>query len=342
MVDSSLPPEVLFHRFFQSLPNPLHRDAYRGKQDLDRLPDDLRYPLAETQAGLNASFARSRDAVAKLGRPLVVHFDYVDSRVENALAFEHGGYQFIGVTIRLIELILERCENLVQSDGVGNLLNLSVGCAERGRASGGLFMAQLIFVVAHEFGHHLLGHALSNEAQIWNEVMADGRVGSLEDHAQECLADACAVYQALGFLIDGEQRTTIAELFGRASTRDGEADAVLLSAFLLSVSAFFFARPPASLGKSSISLGTHPPAVVRINGLIQTVRTWCSKYRPALDLWTTDEEVERIVAAAAAAVGRENWREQFAFLESSDGKEYHERLGIQLLHMQPPEASSFC
>jgi hypothetical protein len=271
----------------------------------------------------------------------VVHFDYVDSGVENALAFEHSGYQFIGVTIRLIELILERCENLVQSDGVVNLLNLSVGC-DQGRASGGLFMTQLIFVVAHEFGHHLLGHAISNETQIWNEVMADGRVGSLEDHARECLADACAVYQALGFLIDGGQRTTIAELFGQSSTAQDETDEVLLSAFLLSVSAFFFARPPAALDKSSTSLGTHPPAIVRINGLIQTVRTWCSKYRPALDLSMTHEEVERIMAAAAAAVGRENWREQFAFLGSPDGEEYCERLGILLSQIQPPEASSFC
>src|ERR1039458_4580197 len=113
MVDSSLPPEVVFHRFFQSLTNPMDRRDYRGKQDLDRLPDDLRHPLAETQVGLNTSFARSRDAVTALGRPLEVHFDYVDSGVENAIAFEYSGYQFIGVTIRMIELMLELCENLV-------------------------------------------------------------------------------------------------------------------------------------------------------------------------------------------------------------------------------------
>jgi hypothetical protein len=203
-------------------------------------------------------------------------------------------------------------------------------------------MTQLIFVVAHEFGHHLLGHAISDENHIWNEVITDGRVGSLEDHARECLADACAVYQALGFLIDGEQRTTIAQLFGQEIAAEGRTDEVLLSAFLLSVNAFFFARPPAAFDRIGYSLGTHPPAVVRINGLIQTVRTWCTKYRPALDLSMTHEEVERIMAAAAAAVGRENWSEQFAFLESPNGNEYRERLGICLSQMQPPEASSFC
>ena len=238
--------------------------------------------------------------------------------------------------------MLELCENLVQSDGVVNLLNLAVGRAEQGRASGGLFMTQLIFVVAHEFGHHLLGHSISNESRIWNEVVADGRIGSFEYQTRECLADAFAVHLALDFLIDGEQRTTIAELFGQASTPEDEADEVLLSAFLLSVSALFLARPPAALDKSRISLGTHPPAVVRIKLLVQAVRTWCSKYRPTLSLCDRHDEVERIVVASAAAVGSENWQEQFAFLGSADGREYCERLGIQLSQMQPPEEPSVC
>ncbi len=278
--------------------------------------------------------------MAALGRPLRAHFDYVESRVENALAFEYGGYQFIGITIPLIELILERCRNLTRSVGIANLLRLVAGRAEQERVRGGLFMTQLVFVAAHEFGHYVWGHAAPDETGLWNEVAADGRAGSLEDQARECLADAYAVYLTLDFLIDGEQRIQILELLGQASTPEGEADEALLSAFLVSVSAFFFARSSAALDKSCIYSATHPPAAARMNGIIQTAKTWCSKRRPALDAWTTLERLEKIIAAAADVVGWENWRGQVTFLASPDGKEYYERLQIQLSQMQPPSASA--
>ena len=101
-VSGPLPPEVLFHRYFPRLSSPQDRERYRGKLDLDTLPDpDMSKVLKELQDDFNMSFAESREALASLGRPLPVHLDYVDSHVANAIAFDSDGYYFIGLTLPL-------------------------------------------------------------------------------------------------------------------------------------------------------------------------------------------------------------------------------------------------
>lgn len=291
----------------------------------------LRHLLAEMQSALNKSFDHSHAAMAELGHPQVLYFDYVESRVENAIAFQYCGHRFIGITIPLVERILDRCGNLVQSAEVTDLLNLPLSHQDLDSVRGGLFMTQLVFVAAHEFGHHFLGH-ISDGTELWNEVGNIGRVGSLESQAREIAADSCAVYLTLDFLIDSEQRGQILQLLGQA-IQQNEADEKLLSIFLLSASAFFFVRSPTALDNSRIYTETHPPAAARMNGIIQTARTWCDKLRPGLSASTNQERLENTFAAAATDTG--TWREQMKFLESPDGKEYYGRL-IQTLQLHPP------
>ena len=54
-----VPPEVLFHRYFQRLKSKEDRELYQGKADLDRLPDEPlpRKLLEDVQLMLNAALA---------------------------------------------------------------------------------------------------------------------------------------------------------------------------------------------------------------------------------------------------------------------------------------------
>ena len=159
-IESAIPPEVAFHRFFQECVDDRVRETYRGKQDLYRLPEPLRLKLTEIQLALNFSLTWSEEAMATLGPRLAFHFDYIEAKISNAIAFRCGSYNFIGVTMPLIEQLLETCERLCSSAQVGELLKTVATHKRQEAMLGGLFMAQLAFVTAHEFGHHAFGHTL--------------------------------------------------------------------------------------------------------------------------------------------------------------------------------------
>ena len=73
-----LPPEVLFHRYFQEL-SPLWREKYRGKHDLERLePPELRPLLVAIQGALNDGL-NEEHAVREPVDCAPFHFDYIDS-----------------------------------------------------------------------------------------------------------------------------------------------------------------------------------------------------------------------------------------------------------------------
>lgn len=91
----ALPPEVLFHRYFQSRPH-LQRDGYRGKADLDRLPPQpLPVSLLESLQGMmNEALVHENTNIPEHVDHDPFHFDYIDSNDPNALAFCSDGYSF--------------------------------------------------------------------------------------------------------------------------------------------------------------------------------------------------------------------------------------------------------
>ncbi len=242
---SELPPEVLFHRFFQECRSPGFREKYQGKQNLDRVPEPrLRSALTEIQLALNFSLAHSRETMPTLNSR-VLHFDYVEAKVPNALAFQYHGYDFIGVTMPLVDQLLQTCERLSRSARLADFLELVATNEQQESTQAGLFMAQLTFVAAHEFGHHAFGHTSWNGTDLWNDVLDGNAIGSLEDQAREAVADGYAVYLLLDLFIVSQQRRRILELFGHQEAPETGADQILLSAFLLGAGAFFFVRSPA-------------------------------------------------------------------------------------------------
>jgi hypothetical protein len=311
----------------------------KGKQDLSQLPEDLGTLLTNIQLAFNQSFALSLPSMAALGRPLALHLDYLESEKESAHAFESGGLHFIGITIPLVERLRDSAERLVRAEKVITLLGLS-GCSlHRHNVIGGIFSVKLLFVAAHEFGHHLWGHTSDFRPEQWNNVEDFGGKGSLEQQAEENLADGYAVFLALGSLIGGPQGRQVLEMLGHGATPQPEADTILMSTLLLSAFSFFSGKSHETLDAKSLYTSSHPPAFARVNGIIQTTRVWCQRYSPSLDSWLTQGRLEEIMNAEEnSRPGSEGlWVRQIEFFMSPDGAQYFERLGEQLSRITPPE-----
>src|ERR1700680_647199 len=112
-----VPPEVLFHRYFQRLKSKEDRELYRGKADLDRLPDEPlpRKLLEDVQLMLNAALAAEDRTVLQHVDHDPFHFDYVASDDPSALAFCCDGSSFLGVTTALLNVLWESASRVAES-----------------------------------------------------------------------------------------------------------------------------------------------------------------------------------------------------------------------------------
>jgi hypothetical protein len=276
--------------------------------------------------------------MSEIGRPLVVHLDFLESLAENAHAFEDEGYHFIGITIPLVERLLRVSEALVAADEVTTLLKLTGGLKQRENATGGVFSIELLFAAAHEFGHHLLGHVSGFRPEQWNDVEDAGTGGSLEQQAEENLADGYAVFLVLGSLLDGLYGQQVLRVLGHGATPCPGADTILMSASLLCAFSLFSPKSHEAPDPASLYDLSHPPAFARVNGIIQTTRVWCQRYRPSLDAWMTWDRLEEIMHAEenSRPGGEGAWESQLEFFMSPDGARYFERLGEQISRMPLP------
>ena len=91
-----LPPEIPDGYFKSVLRSPVDRENYKGKQDLELLEPKLRSLLVGIQNTLNEALRLKKPNVAGHVDHPRFHFDYIDLKVPNALAFQHDGSSFIG------------------------------------------------------------------------------------------------------------------------------------------------------------------------------------------------------------------------------------------------------
>lgn len=342
----SIPPEVLFHRYFQSRPG-LLRHGYLGKADLDRLrPETLPGSLLESLQGmLNDALRHENTAIPEHIDHDPFHFDYVDSAEPNALAFCSGGYSFIGVTIPLLEQLWRACVRLSESADVASALAVPQKTEESNLPTSAqriqvvLFRLQLFFVVLHEYTHVVHGHVTRQalEAGFPSEVLID-EGGSLEQQACEADADGYAVYYVLTSVIGGaEERTHLLDVLNLLEKPPDEQDRLLVGAFILAVGAFLFIRPPQALTITSAYRFTHPPHAARMNLVMKAVKSWCVQNRPALVAWMTLERFQASMRAIAAATwgmnGGQDWSEQTRFLQSEPGRVYFRELDDCLIQV---------
>jgi hypothetical protein len=329
----SLPPEVVFHRFFTQSLSLAERQHYWGRADLERLPistSELSL-LPAIQASLNDALHNEAMDVPDHVPHHTFHCDYIDSDVPNAGAFSYGGYSFIGITIPLVRRLWDVCGRLSVSDAVTAAIGIRVTSQECERFRVVLFRIQLHSIVAHEFTHHVHGHVMPvpSQAVFADEIVNRGEVGNLDHQAREVDADGYATYFVLTNLINGEERQSVSLLNIETDTLVVQ-DEVLLACFVVAVGGWLYAREPQVLSTDSIYRFTHPPQAARMNFVMQRAAAWCIQNRPALHQWMTHSRFQSLMASVAEATfgmnGTTDWEAQIAFLHSDDGTEYIKRL----------------
>src|ERR1700740_743016 len=158
-METPTPPEVLFDRYFRS--DECHRDNrchYKGKQNLSNLSPQLASFLTDIQAALNESLNNEKQNVRGHVEHPPFHFDYVISAIPNAIAFAFADVSFIGITMPLINTLWDACVELSKSGGIRALLRVPETTEAEEAILTVMFQTQLIFVVLHEWTHHVHGH----------------------------------------------------------------------------------------------------------------------------------------------------------------------------------------
>ena len=328
----NVPPEVLFHRYFQTPTSPR---GYRGKLDIETQPLNVKAVLADIQESYNKALNDERNDRNHANHS-PFHFDYIDSSCENAHAFRYEDYSFIGITVGLITRMSETCIGLSRSQRVATKLRVRPapeGCDALHTA---LFRIMLNFVVSHEYAHHLHGDRdqQDSEAAFLDEILGNNDSGDLERQTLELDADAHSAMFVLNNLIERDERWRTIKLLEIEAELEGSQDEVLYSSFVVAVGGYLFVRPPTTLERQGIYKLTHPPQSMRMNFLMQAADSWCRQRRPALLKWMTSERYDVLMTSAAEVAWRMNggmdWAAQVAFILSEDGAEYRRRLHERL------------
>jgi hypothetical protein len=333
----SVAPEVLFDRYFRGLSLELRR-AYKGKHDLDKLELPQFQPLLlDLQEAINQQLMPEQSVIGD-GSRLPFHLDFIDSAVQNALAFRYEGYWFIGLTIELIYSLWDLCVRLSKSDKIASLLGVQILGEGSEALRVVLFRTAVVFIVMHEYAHLLHGHVASLQGELLplNEIVDDGPVGDVTEQTFEADADAFAAHLGMTNLISGAARPLAVSVLGIDALPEAIQDEVLFSCFAVAVGTFLLLRGIPTLESDTVYKLTHPPPAVRIDGVMQQSILWCRQNRPSLGAWMTPNRFDTLINGVAeifweASDGvRNEWVAQMKFLQSTDGLEYLRRLGASL------------
>jgi hypothetical protein len=168
-----IPPEVILDRYVKAhLRNEPGCSSYAGKLDIERVGSpSFRVLLSTFQNEINEALRlENANASGGVEHP-PFHFDYLDvAEIENAHAFQHEGFSFIVVTLPLVETMLDVSQRLSRSAVVLQLLHLDSGTLELDILQGLLAQIQLLFLIAHEYTHHVHEHiSRRDKSKVWTE-----------------------------------------------------------------------------------------------------------------------------------------------------------------------------
>jgi hypothetical protein len=253
------------------------------------------------------------------------YVDYIDSDVENAIAFRHEGFSFIGLTEPLIKRLWCVCDALtrVAVDALRPALPMPI---DPDASREVLFRLVLFFIVAHEYTHHVHGHTSCTDS-------------NLEGQSLEIDADGYATFLVLRAIFQGPARKLSLELLTLELEPKTTQDNVLVSFFIMAVGAFFLTRPPATATPSNVYTSEHPLQVVRMNCLVREIHRWCTQDNREVSEWLTMERLNFLMGIVSKAIlgpGPANgWIAQSEFLSSKQGEEYLKKLDqCRIAHIQ--------
>jgi hypothetical protein len=188
----------------------------------------------------------------------------------------------------------------------------------------------IFFVVSHEYTHIVHGHPLSEatDSQPINEVLMDGRAGSLDEQTLEADADSYAIYHIMENWIRGVERSPSISLLKMDSASAEDQDELLFACIVVAIGAYFVLRPVPQLDAKNVYSLRHPPHPVRLNSLMETAIVWCKQNRSGLEDRMRPERFNSLLSIVASLVWdfdefkTQNWKSQVAFLQTRDGASY--------------------
>jgi hypothetical protein len=323
-----LPPEILFHRYFQQpCWQPLRDntgtpiDFYRGKQALERVePEKLGELLAAIQEAVNEGFNEARYGPEHMTHP-PFHFDYIDcDNHKNAWAGHSEGYAFIGITLPLVLRLWDLSSRLSRL-GLINRWQSTVDDQEEWpeRLRVTFFRTAFRFVAMHEWTHHVHGH-VEKEGRPFSE--SSDETASLEKQLWELDADDEATYYTLENLYNHQWALDMLQI--NDAPQDVQ-DELLASCFVVGAGAVMF---PLSSGPAfdaaKIFNHQHPPHAARMIFLMHQANRWRSRRRPESG-WIPAERFRALMEGVARVAFETNpaaWDEQMTFLISEAGLAY--------------------
>jgi hypothetical protein len=332
-------PEDVFDEFFQRL-GAADRETYKGRKDLSTLSDQMRSFLVTMREQIMTALVSEGKTISEHVDHPPFYFDYVESRVPNALAFRDRdeSYSFVGITMPLFEDLASTSKKLCASDVVLNILSRgSPGCYDTKALFATLVRTQLLFILSHEYAHHVHGHLIpgGSGSAFSNEIVNHGEHGTLDQQVCELDADGYATFLVLADLIDGASRSLVAGALKLDVEMAEVQDEALLLCFVFAAVSFFCVREPAAVESAqSVYQLTHPPQSVRIDFLMHFAVSWCTQFRPGLESTMTGMRFQEVMSSIVTATwGIEHpikWGAQMAFLNSEDGTAYRGELGRRL------------
>jgi hypothetical protein len=348
--DSSLPPAAIFNRYFVGHPEWRVRECYLGRQDpaeLAKMPafaEEFAALLSEIRDHINQTYDVQRHRVKVRDVHPRLHFDYIKVKStpcaglkplprSNALAFQAGGIHFVGVTVPLMQELLQVSLDLVRLGRITGPFGFRPH--EQGRRRSFinvLFATMLQFVASHELGHHFHGRQ-GREAEETGDPMSfyDESPSSTSttfpaSHVKEVEADGYAVKMVMNNLMLGRPREATLRLLGqRDSTEHSEKH--LLRLFVLATGGFFFSRAVGEFDTRGISESGHPPKVSRMHFIMTGLREWCRENKQGTLLRHLKlKPYQRMMRAVKDATDRTGTGlalyQESAFLNSPEGRGY--------------------
>lgn len=327
-VGAGVPPAVRFDRYFRQR----RVCGYLGKKNLGTLRPELAAFLEEVQSALNDALRdENRQMPGHVDHP-PFYFDYIDAHEPNALAFRDADYSFIGLTMPLVYLLWDACVELSKSAGVGALLEIAPIPEREEAILTVMFQNQLIFLVAHEYTHHVHGHLSDHVlgSNLFDEVVVSDDNGDLAAQAFEMDADGYSVYLALSHLMNGPRREQAISLLRCEHAHPDSQDTLFFLSFSMAIGAMLLVTSPPSVDFRKCRTRTHPFPAARMDWIMHHATNWCQENGKSHVVTTAKETFQALMAIVERAILQmkpaHDWREQTAFLKSVIGSQYRREL----------------
>jgi hypothetical protein len=292
--------------------------------------------LRGIQANLNEALRNERQDVPEHVPHPPFYIDFIDSEDANAMAFTEDDYSFIGITVALIQRIWQICLPMAQSAEIATLLGLQLDTVERQqRFHAVLFRMQMHFVTAHEYTHHVHGHATDStlDSRFANEIDSSAENCDIDTQVLEIDADAYGTFHVLSNLF-ADERAFVLNLLDLDARSPASQNQTLLACFILAVGTFLFVRPTKLLTPENICTLCHPPQAARMDFITRAAVNWCRRNRPALADWMSPQVFDKIMSTLAyvtpGADDGQGWAAQTTFLQTEIGVTYMKTLAARV------------